>query len=143
MTGIIISGHGNFATGLASSIKLIGGEFLDVAYIDFLDTDSTEQLRKKYIDAIAGLSGCENFLALADLVGGSPFKTLVELSTEMDKEMQVVGGTNLPMALEVIISRDTAKNLNELTAIAVEVGRESISKFELVKREQEAVDDGI
>ena len=55
MIGLIISGHGNFASGLRSSLKLIAGEPCNVEYVDFEETDSIEDLRKKYYISLKNL----------------------------------------------------------------------------------------
>ena len=99
MIGLIISGHGNFASGLHTSLKLIAGESDNIEYVDFEATDSIEDLRGKYLNSLQNLDKCDSILALSDLAGGSPFKTLVEIKTEIDKPMEVIAGNNLPMIL--------------------------------------------
>ena len=47
MIGLIVTGHGHFASGLTSSLKLIAGEPKNYAAVDFEETDSTEDLAKK------------------------------------------------------------------------------------------------
>ena len=48
MIGLILSGHGNFASGLHTSLKLIAGDHSNVEYVDFEEIDSTETLMDKY-----------------------------------------------------------------------------------------------
>ena len=38
MVGLIISGHGNFASGLRTSLKLIAGEASNIEYVDLSET---------------------------------------------------------------------------------------------------------
>ena len=78
MVNIIVTGHGNFASGVLSSMNLIAGEQEGVVGVDFLETDSTSDLEEKIKSAIEGLS--DEILILSDLAGGSPFKTGVVLS---------------------------------------------------------------
>lgn len=143
MIGIIISGHGNFATGLRSSLNLIAGNPANVEYIDFVEADSTETLKQKYIDALNNLSNCDSVLALTDLTGGSPFKTLVELKTEVTTPLEVIGGTNLAMILEISMAKDFIDDLSVLTNTALETGKSGIVRFELVEHEEEECEDGI
>lgn len=143
MVGLIISGHGNFASGLHTSLKLIAGEASNVEYIDFEETDSPETLKKKYQDALKNLDACNNILALCDLSGGSPFKTLVEIKTETEKPMEVIGGTNLPMALEISMCKDIIEDLSSLSETAVEVGKTGIVKFEFILHEDDECEGGI
>ena len=143
MVGLIISGHGNFASGLRSSLKLIAGEPINVEYVDFEETDSTETLKEKYYTSLKSLDNCDSIIALADLAGGSPFKTLVEVKTEINKPMEVIGGTNLPMALEISMTKDMIDDLSLLSKSALEVGRSGILKFEFIVHEDVECEDGI
>lgn len=143
MIGIIISGHGNFATGIASSLKLVSGGPANVEYVDFLEADSIDNLKEKYKIALDNLKDCNNILALTDLAGGSPFKTLVELSTEVDKQIKVVAGTNLPMALEITMLKDIIEDLSSLVDSALEAGKNGVVKFEIVEKQEKEFEDGI
>ncbi len=44
MIGLIVTGHGNFATGITSSLRLIAGEPHDYQAVDFLPEDSIDLL---------------------------------------------------------------------------------------------------
>lgn len=143
MIGLIISGHGNFATGLHSSLKLISGEPINVEYVDFEETDSIETLKEKYYTSLKTLDNCDSILALTDLAGGSPFKTLVEVKTEIEKPMEVIGGTNLPMALEISMTKDILDDLSSLVESALEVGKSGVVKFEFIIHEDVELEDGI
>ena len=143
MIGLIISGHGNFATGLHSSLKLIAGEPINVEYVDFEETDSIETLKEKYYTSLKTLDNCDSILALTDLAGGSPFKTLVEVKTEIEKPMEVIGGTNLPMALEISMTKDILNDLSSLVESALEVGKSGVVKFEFIIHEDVELEDGI
>lgn len=143
MIGLILSGHGNFASGLHTSLKLIAGDPSNVEYVDFEETDSTETLMDKYYYSLSNLSNCESILALTDLAGGSPFKTLVELKTEISKPMEVIGGANLPMILEISMAKDITKDLSYLSQVAIEIGKSSIIKFEFIVHEEIECEDGI
>ncbi|MGL5647220.1 MAG: PTS fructose transporter subunit IIA [Clostridium sp.] len=143
MIGLIISGHGHFGTGLQSSLKLIAGDTTNAEFIDFEENDSTESLKEKYIGALKNLESCTSILALTDLAGGSPFKTLVELSTEIDKKMEVVGGSNLPMILEITMGKDIFDDLDMLSETALNTGKDSIVKFELIEHTEDNDEDGI
>ncbi|MDU8967143.1 PTS sugar transporter subunit IIA [Clostridium tertium] len=143
MIGLIISGHGNFASGLHTSLKLIAGEPSNIEYVDFEETDSIDDLKKKYYTSLKNLRNCDNILALSDLPGGSPFKTLVEVKTEMDKPIEVIGGTNLPMLLEISMLKDVIDDLYSLSESAIEVGKNGIIKYEFIAHEDDESEDGI
>ncbi|GAA0752361.1 PTS galactosamine/N-acetylgalactosamine transporter subunit IIA [Clostridium sartagoforme] len=143
MIGLIISGHGNFASGLRTSLKLIAGEPCNIEYVDFEETDSIEDLRKKYYASLENLNNCDSILALSDLAGGSPFKTLVEVKTQIEKPLEVIGGTNLPMLLEISMTKDIIDDLKSLSQSAIEVGKSGVVKFEFIVHEEEESEDGI
>lgn len=143
MIGLIISGHGNFASGLRTSLKLIAGEPCNIEYVDFEETNSIEDLRKKYYASLENLNNCDSILALTDLAGGSPFKTLVEVKTQIEKPLEVIGGTNLPMLLEISMTKDIIDDLQSLSQSAIEVGKSGVVKFEFIVHEEEESEDGI
>lgn len=143
MIGLIISGHGNFASGLKTSLKLIAGDFSNIEFMDFEETDSIQNLKEKYYNSLKSLNNCESILALTDLAGGSPFKTLVEIKTEIEKPMEVISGTNLPMALEVAMVKDIMTDLYSLSESALEIGKNSILKYEYISHEEIQYEDGI
>ena len=143
MIGLIISGHGHFASGLKTSLKLIAGETPNVEYVDFLETDSTEILMEKYRNSLKNLNDCDSILALSDLAGGSPFKTLVELKASIDKPMEVIGGTNLPMVLEISMTKDIMEDVSALSQSALEVGKNGVMKFEFIIHEDDTCEGGI
>ena len=143
MIGLIISGHGNFASGFHTSLNLIAGEPNNVEFVDFESTDTIETLKEKYYNSLKKLNECDAILALSDLAGGSPFKTLVEIKTEIEKPMEVIAGTNLAMLLEISMTKDIMDNLSDLTQSAIEVGKNGVVKFELVIHEDVECEDGI
>ena len=71
MIGLIVTGHGHFATGLKSALALLGGEPSDFVAVDFPDGDTTEDLAAKLTAALEELAGCEGVLVCCDLLGGS------------------------------------------------------------------------
>lgn len=142
MVGIIVTGHGNFATGVLSAAKLIAGTPEKLIGIDFTENDTVETLEEKIKKGIEEL-GTEEILVLADLAGGSPFKVSATIGVSSDKNIKVLSGTNLGMIIETALLRD-GKNLEEVVAFAKESGVTSIQEFEMkVKKEIEDCEDGI
>ncbi|WP_317311132.1 PTS galactosamine/N-acetylgalactosamine transporter subunit IIA [Clostridium thermobutyricum] len=142
MVGIIVTGHGNFATGVLSAAKLIAGTPEKLIGIDFTENDTVETLEEKIKKGIEELD-TEEILVLADLAGGSPFKVSATIGVSSDKNIKVLSGTNLGMIIETALLRD-GKNLEEVVAFAKESGVTSIQEFEMkVKKEIEDCEDGI
>ena len=59
MIGLIVTGHGNFATGLTSSLKLIAGDPEKYVAVDFLPEYSVEDLERELNKAFDELKDCE------------------------------------------------------------------------------------
>lgn len=148
MIGLIVTGHGNFGTGLTSSLKLIAGEPKDYVAVDFTIDLSTEQLEERLDAAMTSLEAtCDGgILVLSDLGGGSPFKTAVMCSLK-HQNVEVVAGTNLPMLLEISMTREFASDVHSLAESALATGKDQVVKFDMasmVQSNQPADDeDGI
>lgn len=130
MTGIIITGHGTFATGISSALELLTGHQDFLAAVDFKQDHSEEQLQENLKAALEAFSGCEQILVLCDILGGSPFKNAVTLSFEDDR-VRVLYGVNLGMAVELAM-RCMMGQTADIDALADEltgIGRSQIGKY--------------
>lgn len=105
MLGIIISGHGEFASGFEKTLEYIVGQQEKIKYINFNNGMGTEELEKRFNEAIQELDEKEGVLFLTDLAGGTPFSTAVSLSQEKGN-IKVIGGTNLPSVLSALELRE-------------------------------------
>lgn len=142
MIGLIVTGHGNFGTGLTSSLKLIAGDPQNYVAVDFPQEDSPEDLAVKLAAAMDELKDNDGILVLSDLPGGSPFKTAVEVGFPRGN-VQVIAGTNLPMLIEVNLMRTFMEDLGTLTDMALNSGKDNIVKYTFVAPVQEESEDGI
>jgi PTS system N-acetylgalactosamine-specific IIA component len=144
MVGIIVTGHGNFATGLTSSVKLIAGMPDFYQTVDFLQEHSTDDLSANLNKAIDNLKDCkEGILVFTDLVGGSPFKTAVEISVSREEKIVVLGGTNLGMLIEISMARSFIEDIEALTQMAINTGKDQVMRFEIKEKAADESDDGI
>ena len=130
MTGIIVTGHGSFATGITSGLKLLAGDPECYEAVDFLPEDSIEILTGKLEAAMGRLDSCEGILILADLAGGSPFNVSLRLKLAGDRRIEVIGGTNLPVLLDAYMSRAMIADTTELAASSLANGREQLVRYE-------------
>lgn len=140
MAGIVITGHGNFATGILSAVELIAGKQESVQAVDFTEGMSVEQLELELKQAAAAVDGENGIVFFSDLVGGSPFKSSVLLAQTLKAE--VIAGTNLPMILSVIF---TAANQSPvaLKEQAMEEGKNGVLAFAMQARVEIEDEDGI
>ncbi len=145
MIGMVVTGHGNFATGLTSSVKLIAGMPEKYVAVDFKENDSTDDLKKNLTAAFDELKECDSILVFTDLVGGSPFKTSVELTMEVENgdKITVLSGTNLGMLIEANMARTFIEDGNSLADMILNTGKDQVMKYVFTQRVEEESEDGI
>ena len=129
MVGLVVTGHGHFATGITSSIDLIAGPQKDYVAVDF-DGEGTEKLEKELTAAYETLKDCTGIIVFSDLAGGSPFKTAALIGANNPK-IKVIAGTNLPMVCEISMARTMIDDLDMLVTSALNVGKDGVQLFEI------------
>lgn len=142
MIGLLVTGHANFGSGLTSSLNLIAGEQECYQYVDFLPEYNLEDLLREMTKAMDALKDCEGILVFSDLLGGTPFRTAVEIGFPRGN-VNVIAGTNLPMLAEIAMERKFETDLEALTQSAMETGKEQVVRYEFTKVEQQESEDGI
>ena len=147
MTGIIVTGHGNIATGIGSAVKLVFGQAEKFYTVDFTEDITPELLEEKILDKVNETGSENGDLIFSDIAGGTPFKTASIISLKR-KNIKVISGMNLPMILEIICERE-GMELEELYYHAMTTGKDEIKGFELKdkgtseKKEEISEEEGI
>ena len=147
MTGIIVTGHGNIATGIGSAVKLVFGQPEKFYTVDFTEDITPELLEEKILDKVNKTGDENGVLIFSDIAGGTPFKTASIISLKREN-IKVISGMNLPMILEIICEREEME-LEELYYHAMTTGKNEIKGFELKnkgiseKKEEISEDEGI
>lgn len=130
MVSILIIGHGNYATGALSATRLVAGAPENVYALDFEEGMSPEELKEKMIALLVSIPEKE-VLIMADLAGGTPFRTAVELKmAQTGKDIRVMAGTNMPALMEAAFSSDSM-NLAELAADVLQTGKEGFMDWDV------------
>ncbi len=144
MVGLLITGHGHFATGLGSSLRLITGNTENIVYVDFEENHSTDTLTENLTKALDELKNCDGVLVLSDLAGGSPFKSAVECKVARpDQAIEVLAGSNLPMLIEGSMAMAAFDSPLDMAQSLIETGKDYIVRFKLTAHEDNAEEDGI
>lgn len=123
---IVISGHGNYAAGIRSTLELLAGKNDDLFYVDFTAEDTDLTLKEK-LSAIVEENKDSEILFVCDLLGGTPFKVAAEISNPSDR-MELVAGCNVGGILEMVFSKD-AYSIGELADKMVEQSKKSTLRF--------------
>ncbi|HEM3430803.1 TPA: PTS N-acetylgalactosamine transporter subunit IIA [Streptococcus suis] len=144
MIKVIVVAHGQFASGILTSLKLIAGEVENIEAIDFSEGMSAQELKARIKSAILGE---REVLILTDLLGGTPFKVSVELAAEQkEQNVVVLSGLNLAMILEANFSRLT-DDLEQLVGKLITTSKDgiidSVSLLAEDNHDEELFEDGI
>ncbi|GKQ43261.1 PTS N-acetylgalactosamine IIA component [Companilactobacillus sp. RD055328] len=141
MLGIILTGHGNFATGVGSDIELVAGPQEKFKTIDFAKGMTSEELYEAFISAMEELNADEGIVFLTDLAGGTPFNQAAMIKADNDN-IGVIAGVNAPLIMEGLFNREMS--VDQFVESSIENGKNGITKFQM-KKKQEATnnDEGI
>ncbi|AIF53492.1 PTS sugar transporter subunit IIA [Pelosinus sp. UFO1] len=130
-TVIVITGHGNYATGLKSSIELLAGQNGDLYYLDLMVNDTDQMLKEQMTNVVKKNKG-SSVLFICDILGGTPFKVSVEIANNSD-HMEVVAGCNIGSILEGVFQKDKI-SVRELADSMVSSSKRTTVRFETVNK---------
>ncbi len=127
MPGIILCGHGGFASGLEKAMLQIIGEQVDFIAIDFPKESTTASLWQKLETALEQLKNCDSVIFLTDILGGTPFRLSATLSQGRE-DREVITGTSLQLLLEMVLERDNL-SVEEFRHKALACGRRGLTSL--------------
>ncbi len=135
MIGILVSGHGNFASGLTTALELLAGPQEAYQAVDFLPEYSADELKEKMQKAVAELGACDSVLILTDLTGGTPYNVasklrLEQLEASKAPALEVIGGANLGGVMEACMTRQLDCSVKELVASVCRAAKEQVVHFQ-------------
>ena len=127
LPGIVILSHGALAVGLVDTVKMLFGDPENVAAFSLEAGDDIDQYRKTFAKTFESFP--EGSIILADLYGGTPCNQVLLYAQESGKALKLVCGVNLPMLLNVIISREADKD--GLVEAALDNGKAGITDVDV------------
>ncbi len=124
MIGILIASHTNMAENILHTVAHITGERPRqvMAFSTGLGAEK-EKMKMDLALAIGEVDSGQGVLILTDISGGTPSALASEYIGE--KNIAVITGVNLPMALGAVVSRE-GMTLNRLAKVALKAGKGSI-----------------
>ncbi|NLE44426.1 MAG: PTS sugar transporter subunit IIA [Chloroflexi bacterium] len=122
MINIVLVSHGELGAALIQAAEMIAGHSDGVYSVPLLPGESPEAYGEKLSVALEPIEG-DGILILIDLFGGTPYN--VAAREALKERVECVTGANLPMLLEVLMSRDETP-LSDLAAAATVAGQESV-----------------
>ena len=125
MINIVLVSHGELGDALIQATEMIAGPTERLFSVPLLPGESPEGFGEKLNAALQEIAG-EETLVLIDLFGGTPYN--VAARQVIEENVECVTGANLPMLLELVMSRDDA-TLSELAEEIARAGQESVKNL--------------
>lgn len=144
MKKLILVSHGSFADGLKTSLAMFAGDKIDQvmavglkngADIDDLAVEFSRRLEEDNIGSGTGL------IVLADIIGGSPLTTVCNVLEKrglLDGAV-ILGGMNLPMALNALVMKDVMSG-DEFATTVLSEARNAVQEFRIEVSDDEEDD---
>lgn len=139
MIGFIVTGHGDFSLGLKSAVDMVAGDQPAFQAVPFDGAQAATYGSDLRAAITAMREECEGVIVFCDLLGGTPFNQAMLISQDVDN-VEIVAGTNLPMLIELIMTRSFASStLEEMAEQAVTVGQAGVchKKLELADDDED------
>ncbi|MBP3276972.1 PTS fructose transporter subunit IIA [Kandleria sp.] len=143
MKYLVLVSHGGFAAGLKSSLAMFAGDKMDQVIATGLENGkSAAEFRDVFKEAISPIQAEDEMVLLADIIGGSPLTTALDVLGEMNRleSTVVVGGMNLPMALTAAVMKD-ALDGDALATTLVSEATTALQQFKATAEDADEEDD--
>lgn len=127
---IIITGHGEYASGIKSNLNFIVGDHPDLYAVDFLINDTEDTLRQKFKKIIENTNA--HYVFVCDLLGGTPFRCAAGFSKQM-QGIEVTCGISSAALIDALFTKDNI-SIEELAQSLVKKSHESCIRFEVPAR---------
>jgi PTS system mannose-specific IIA component len=122
---VLVMTHGMMAEGVCDSAQMILGRQEELSYLSFKPDWSLDTLASQLRERLSGFGENAKVLVLADLFGGTPSNALATLMGE-GSDIAAVAGVNLPMLIEVLMSREDYEDPAVLAEDACNTGVQGI-----------------
>ena len=145
MIGFILTGHGGFAGGIYSSIKMIAGEQDELYVVEFHDDETASEFPQRLRSVISGYAESDDeVIVFCDLQGGTPFNQAMMASAALPN-VSVVAGVNLPCMVTAALSRPEAENAESLIEESLAAGRTGLvhSVLSVSSEDESSQEEGI
>lgn len=137
MKYVLLVSHGEFANGLKNALFMLSGKREDVISAGLMDGLSADEFGEVFDQVIKPIQENDEVIVLADIIGGSPLTTALNvLSTKGLNIMAVIGGMNLPLALTTVLMKDNLDS-DVFVQTVLSEAQGALKEFELVSDDDE------
>lgn len=142
MYGVIVATHGNYASGLKSTLKLVCGDMENLRTVDYIAGMSVTELEEEYDRVMTELKDYDKIIFLTDIFGGTPFNRAV-MKYSGNENIKVLAGVNFTLLYSALTA--DAEDFEEDIAEIIEAARDEIAEFKPEKptQDDEDFDEGI
>lgn len=133
---LILMSHGNLASALIESAKMILGDLSDYDIVAMQVDDTFNDVEEKLI-SVLNKHKDKNILIMTDIYGGTPFNIASKFYRKNDN-ICLISGVNLDMVIEYF-SSDMHDNTKKLIDELISVSKDSITLYS--KNENEIYKD--
>ena len=140
MRYVLLVSHGEFAPGLHKAIEMLAGSREDILSTSLKNGMGADEFAVNLREVIKNITAEDEIAVFADIVGGSPLTTTANVLGEAGLlgRTIMVGGMNLPIVLNTVLSKDYAEDLKEhIRTSVIPESREMIQEFEVAVDESE------
>lgn len=109
---IIVTGYGNFASGIVSSAKAIAGDLAHIQVVDYVVPMDAKALAHRFHIL---LKHDPRTVFFCDIVGGIPFRQAVLTKGLPDSDVTVMAGGNISGLLAIAWRHDINGYLNTIS----------------------------
>lgn len=144
MKHLILVSHGSFAAGLKTSLSMFArdriGQVTAVGLADGMSVDDLSAEFSRQLDE--EIPEDAELVVLADIVGGSPLTTVCRVLGERGRLDQavVLGGMNLPMALNALVMMDVLPR-KDLVSTVLNESVSAVREFSVSSDDDDDDDD--
>ncbi|MDT2753955.1 PTS sugar transporter subunit IIA [Enterococcus pseudoavium] len=145
MLGIVIATHGKLSDGLKDAAEVIVGTTNNIATVNLNPGDDVQALGSKIETAVKEVDQNEGVIVLTDLVSASPYNQSVLITNGLEPELQanvyVIGGVNLPMLLETINHQLLSTPVEEIAPAVLAQGADSLDVWHISAMDEDDDED--
>lgn len=138
---VLLVSHGEFAPGLHTAVKMIAGDKDTVLSTSLKDGMGADELAVNVEKLIANITPEDKLVVLADIMGGSPLTTTMNVIAEkgLIANTRAFAGMNLPMALTVVLTGEMLEG-EALAETILNETRNAVQEFVVAVDEDEEED---
>ncbi|MDQ0148602.1 PTS sugar transporter subunit IIA [Eubacterium multiforme] len=123
MKNIIIISHGDFSKGIKNSAEMIMGDSIKIKTFSLYPSESPDFIANE-IEKLVKNNLNEEFLILADILGGSVYNACLRLV--MYSNARIISGINLGLLIETLLINDKEEDIDIALEKAIDRAKEGI-----------------